>query len=204
MIRLDDVLSSDAYNYHDILAICQRRGSDPLSVIIDIEDKLAIRDNIEVLMRALSPSQCQVLLLTGLGYSSRSIASILNREHSTILGIRRSIHKRLFSIANPDRIRYLKRALHSLKKRGSLYRKLRDEYFLRLSVRKALDNLRATVIDHKKNFSLRRLGRPSSLFERLISAKKNEPCKLRLYLDKSFGDSLTVCTLCKQCRCKQN
>ena len=203
MIRLEDVLYENGDELETARFLSRKYGADPLNVLVTIEDKATVKRNLEVLLKELNPVQKQILLMTGLGYTTRAIAVELNREHSTIVGCRRTIGKKLFAVADEDRISRLKSQLETWrgkKKEGRRYRKVVEEYRRRYAVREALKNLYSTLtpaenLSSRKQYS----SRPTLLFERLSNVGRENQCRLRQYLQQSFGDDNTVCTLCRKC-----
>lgn len=194
MLSLDEVLTADAEPR-------QRRNyaADPLSILVDREVNADIRNCLKVLIDALTPVQREVLLQIGAGRTIRGIATELNREHSNVIKTRQSISRRLLSFADQNRIAELQTELSTGKKKGRRYRSLLKEYRRRVGVRDALKNLKELSAPIRENAPCqKRTPAPAFLFERL----KQNDCRLPEYFKKAFGDSNTVCCLCRRCRAK--
>ena len=143
MVHLEDVL--DENNKDDtVRQLVKLHGADPLTVLIEIENKQTVKNSLGVILNVLTPMQGQILLMITLGYSINAISYELNRDHSTIIGCKNSIAKRLFKIADEDRILALKDQLELLRSKGKTgrrYLKVLDEYNRRYAVREALKDL---------------------------------------------------------------
>lgn len=196
MLRLDEVLyegdGETAYR------LSRKYGADPLNVLVELETKEEVKRNLAVLLEELKPLQREILLMTGLGYTTRAIAAEINRNHATVIGCRRSIRKRLLATANEDRIERLKEMLEHVK--GGYRKKLTEEYRRRHAVREALKNLFVALSPlEPPSFTANYSTTPTMLFERVCNTGKNKDCRLPQYLSTSFKDDKTVCPLCKKC-----
>ena len=199
MIRLEEKRSVDAYEEKGRKR--ESYGADPLTTLIELENKEEIERSLEILLKELNPIQKEILIRTSEGESIKEIASDLNRNHATIIGCQKSIGRKLNSIANEDRISELcvqLKEMQSKGKRGRKYQKLKEEYSRRYKVREALKKLFAAltaspapIVNTNKSVP------PTCLFERMMGTS---PCRLPQYFKDSFGDERTVCSLC-ECRC---
>lgn len=196
MLQLDEVLyegdGETAYR------LSRKYGADPLNVLVELETKEEVKRNLAVLLEELKPLQREILLMTGLGYTTRAIAAEINRSHATVIGCRRSISKRLLACADENIIRLLQNRLEYVK--GGYRKKLTEEYRRRHAVREALKNLFVALSPfeppvHSEHYSTT----PTMLFERVCNTGKNKDCRLPQYLSASFKDDKTVCPLCKKC-----
>ena len=194
MLRLEDVLC----NVDAAQGRSRKYGVDPLRVLVEREERAIVKSCLEVLLKELNPVQQQILLMTGLGFTVRRIAAVLNRNHATIVGCRQSITKKLFAVADDNRISLLCHLLEHVK--GNRRKKLEAEYHRRYAVREALKNLSAALspirnVSSPKQYS----SRPTLLFERLSNTGRKNVCRLKCYLQQAFGDDNTVCSLCRKC-----
>lgn len=203
MTRLEEVLETNAEE-ETVRDLSRYHATDPLDVMLDIENKSEIGRNLETVIKELNATQQQILMLTAAGYSVRRIAAELNRSPSTILGCRETIGKRLLNVADEDRIVELRKQLGQMngkKKKGRRYRKILEEYERRYAVREALKKLfvalSSSTVPRVEN---PKTTRPTCLFERMMSAS---PCRLPQYFKESFGDERTVCSLCPRWRGNQ-
>ena len=214
MVRLEDVLVADGEE-QSLRNLIQKNGGDPLAVLLDVENKMTIRRALETLLKELNSTQQQILLMIAMGYSTTAIAKEVNRTHATIIGCKRNIGKRLFNVADEERIDTLKKQLEQTRVKGRRYQKTLEEYERRYSVREALKDLFASLVPTSYSTSRSQYNsRPTSLFERYMNVvvgyregvengrkvvKPVKECRLRHYLAASFKDDKTVCTLCKKC-----
>ena len=132
MITVDDVI-------RDRMRADRFYGSDPLEVLVELENVRELEKHSIALLKALNHFQQQILLMTALGFTVRRIASELNRNHATIVGCRRTLGKRLLTFADEDRISRLKERLEHVK--GRRRKKLAEENQRRYAVRRALKYL---------------------------------------------------------------
>ena len=214
MVKLEDVLNETG-DEDAVRRLIRKHGSDPLTILLEIENKASVKKNFEVLLKELKPLQQQILMMIAMGYSTTAIAKEVNRTHATIIGCKRNIGKRLFNVADEERIDTLKKQLEQTRVKGRRYQKTLEEYERRYSVREALKDLFASLVPTAYSTSRSQYNsRPTSLFERYMNVvvgyregvengrkvvKPVKECRLRHYLAASFKDDKTVCTLCKKC-----
>ena len=214
MVKLEDVLNETG-DEDAVRRLIRKHGSDPLTILLEIENKASVKKNFEVLLKELKPLQQQILMMIAMGYSTTAIAKEVNRTHATIIGCKRNIGKRLFNVADEERIDTLKKQLEQMRVKGRRYQKTLEEYERRYSVREALKDLFASLVPTAYSTSRSQYNsRPTSLFERYMNVvvgyregvengrkvvKPVKECRLRHYLAASFKDDKTVCTLCKKC-----
>ena len=140
MVKLEDVLNETG-DEDAVRRLIRKHGSDPLTILLEIENKASVKKNFEVLLKELKPLQQQILMMIAMGYSTTAIAKEVNRTHATIIGCKRNIGKRLFNVADEERIDTLKKQLEQTRVKGRRYQKTLEEYERRYSVREALKDL---------------------------------------------------------------
>ena len=217
MVKLEDVLNEEG-DEDAVRRLIRKHGGDPLTILLEIENKASVKRDLEILLKELKPLQQQILMMIALGYNTMAIAAEVNRTHATIVGCKKSIGKRLFNVADEERIDTLKNQLAQMSaggKTGRRYQKTLEEYERRYAVREALKDLFDALTP--VNYASARPkynAPPTNLFERDMNVvvgyregiengrkvvKPVKECRLRQYLAASFKDDKTVCTLCKKC-----
>ena len=150
MSKIDSSLDFMSEGYTDIDQIaektCRLYGMSAVDVLEERERRQDILKYLEVVLKHLTDTQKDVLLLIGYGVKRADIADELGLPKQNVYDTYKSISKRLDEAVSEDRICFLQKEVERLSKtsRGrhsKLYKDLRDELDERYELREALKEL---------------------------------------------------------------
>lgn len=198
--------------------VTRKYGLSPAEVITEKERRKEILDNLQIIMDNLTETQRKILALTGQGLTVREMEEELGIRYYHISEYRKSISKRLFKIANEDRINELEKQISAIPatKKSAKRQKLLDEYEKRISVRESLKKLFVLLMPPESTKEMKgSVNLPAYSFERemLVGTgmrkaihegyhimKTVTECHMPEYMADCFGDGCTCCMLCATCR----
>ena len=198
--------------------VTRKYGLSPAEVITEKERRKEILDNLQIIMDNLTETQRKILALTGQGLTVREMEEEMGISHQACVNIRQSISKRLFKIADEDRINKLEKQISAIPatKKSAKRQKLLDEYEKRISVRESLKKLFVLLTPPESTKEMKgSVNLPAYSFERemLVGTgmrkgiadgyhimKTVTECHMPEYMSDCFGDERTCCMLCATCR----
>lgn len=228
MSKIDSSLDFMSEGYTDINQIAEKTGRlYGMSAVDVLEERERRRDILKylgVVLKHLTDTQKDVLLLIGSGVKRTDIADELGLPKQNVYDTYKSISKRLDEAVSEDRICFLQKEVERLSKtsRGrhsKLYKDLRDELDERYELREALKELFVLLTPPESRKEMDgKVNMPAYPFERAMDVncgmregiqdgvrvmKTVSKCFMPEYMDDTFGKRV-CCTLCATCKRKKD
>ncbi len=205
---------------------CARKygiGAD--EVLAEKQRRVEVLEHLKVILGWLSETQQKVLLLTGAGYNITEIADELHLDESTVREHRKQLSVRLNKESSEERIEFLatevvRLAGTSRGRHSKTYADLCEELDRRYELRESLKSLFVLLTPpESRKEADSKLSMPAYTFERVMQIgegmrqgiqdgkkvmKTIVKCRLPEYLQETFKDKRTCCTLCATCKRKRD
>ena len=224
--KVIDYLSIGDNDSELIAEECARKyGLSADQVLDEKQRRIEVMENLQVVLKWLTETQKQVLLLTGAGYKLREIGEELHITADAAHKSRNSICDKLRKESDEGRIKFLadevvRLAGTSRGRHSTVYDDLCEELDARFELRQALKVLFVILTPPESMKEMTgRVSMPAYTFERCMQIgegmreglqdgrkvmKTIVRCRVPEYFKDTFGDKYTCCTLCATCKRKKD